>query len=90
MQDKMKSNWNIINTETGRTRKQNNTQYLMGKSCVQNPAATINKYLITCRQISSFDLKQLGQSSGQGLLIVYGTGKQTNSVTFSPQANYTD
>jgi hypothetical protein len=44
MQGKMKSTWNIINTETGRTTKRNDTQYRMGKSCVQNAAETINKY----------------------------------------------
>jgi hypothetical protein len=47
MLDKRKSTQNIIITETGRTRKQNGTQYLMEKSCVQNPAETINKYFLS-------------------------------------------
>jgi hypothetical protein len=42
MLDKMKSTWKIINIETGRTTKRNDTQYLMGKSGGQNVAETIN------------------------------------------------
>jgi hypothetical protein len=43
----MKFTWNIINTETGRPRKQNDTQYLMVKSCIQNAEETINKYFLS-------------------------------------------
>jgi hypothetical protein len=43
----MKSTWNIIDTERGRTRKQNDTQYLIENSCVQNPAETIDKYFLS-------------------------------------------
>jgi hypothetical protein len=42
VRDKMTSTWNIINTETGRI-KRNDTQYLIGKSRVQSAAETINQ-----------------------------------------------
>jgi hypothetical protein len=47
MRYKMKSTWNIINIEKGRTMTWSVTQYLMGKSCDQNDTETINKYFLS-------------------------------------------
>jgi hypothetical protein len=43
----MKSTWKIINIETGRTTKQDDTRHLIGKSCDQNVAQTITEYILS-------------------------------------------
>jgi hypothetical protein len=77
MRDKMKSTCNIINTETGRTRKQNDTQYPMGKSCVQNAAETINKYFLSLADKLAVSISSsFGSPADRDFFIVYGTGNK--------------
>jgi hypothetical protein len=45
--NKMNSTWKIINTETGRTTKRDDIQYLIDKSHDQNVAEIINEYFLS-------------------------------------------
>jgi hypothetical protein len=45
--NKIKSTWKIINIETGRTTKRDDTKYLIGKSRGPYVAETINEYFLS-------------------------------------------
>jgi hypothetical protein len=64
MYDKMKATWKIINIETGRSIKQDDTEYLIDKSCDQNGVETINEYLLSLAdKLANSAISSLGSSS---------------------------
>jgi hypothetical protein len=64
MHNKMKATWKIINIETGRSIKRDDTQYLIHKSCDQNGVETINEnFLSLVDKLANSAISSLGSSS---------------------------
>jgi hypothetical protein len=70
--NKMKSTWEIINIETGRIAKRDETKYLIGKS--RDIAETINDYFLSLADnLANSVENSLDGSSDRDFFVIYGT-----------------